>query len=177
MKREFLQSLKENEQPLSKQTIDAIMAENGRDIQATRALFADYEQLKAQLQQAQEAAAALQQADAAQWEEKMRQMQLQHEKQLQDLAFDHTLERSIRDMGGRNHKAVAALLELEQIRSSENPNQALQAALETMKQENAWLFETTTPPPYARGTGANAPHLEEQPATLAGALREKFERK
>ena len=44
MKREFLQSLGE----LSKETVDAIMAENGRDIEKTRASFADYETLKEQ---------------------------------------------------------------------------------------------------------------------------------
>ena len=33
MKREFLLNFKVNEQPLPKEIIDAIMAENGRDIQ------------------------------------------------------------------------------------------------------------------------------------------------
>ena len=53
MRREFLQNL-QAEQPLSKQSIDAIMAENGKDIEATRALFADYDSLKQQLATAQQ---------------------------------------------------------------------------------------------------------------------------
>ena len=36
MKREFLQNFKVGDQPLSKEIIDAIMAENGRDIEAAK---------------------------------------------------------------------------------------------------------------------------------------------
>lgn len=170
MKREFLQSLRENEQPLSKQTIDAIMAENGRDIQATRALFADYEEIKQQL------ADARQNMSDGQWEEKFRQAELAHQAQIRAMAFDHTLENAITAMGGRNCKAVSALLDLDSLREQEDPEQAIKQALSQMKTENAWLFATPTPPPYARGTGAHSAQKEE-PATLAGALREKFERK
>ena len=45
MKREFLQEFKVGEQSLPKDVIDAIMAENGRDIQRVKAGFADYEAL------------------------------------------------------------------------------------------------------------------------------------
>ena len=53
MKREFLQELRVGESPLSKEVIDAIMAENGRDIQKAKAAFADYEELKTRLQTAE----------------------------------------------------------------------------------------------------------------------------
>lgn len=53
MKREFLQNLKVGEQTLTKEVIDAIMAENGRDITAAKAdavkPYADYEDLKGRL--------------------------------------------------------------------------------------------------------------------------------
>lgn len=38
MKREFLQNLKIGDAPLSKEIIDAIMEENGRDIEAARSV-------------------------------------------------------------------------------------------------------------------------------------------
>ena len=63
MKREFLQGLKVGESPLPKEIIDAIMAENGRDIEAVKARYADYEALQEQLTQAEAAA-------AKHWEEK-----------------------------------------------------------------------------------------------------------
>ena len=54
MKREFLQNLTVEGKPLSKEVIDAIMAENGRDIERTRAGFSDYESLQQQVLQLQE---------------------------------------------------------------------------------------------------------------------------
>ena len=41
MKREFLQNFKVGEQPLTDEIIEAIMAENGRDVQAEQAKYAD----------------------------------------------------------------------------------------------------------------------------------------
>jgi len=49
MKREFLQNLKIGDQPLSKEVIDAVMEENGRDIEAAKKPFADYDTVKQQL--------------------------------------------------------------------------------------------------------------------------------
>ena len=54
MKRDFLQNLRVGDQPLPKEVIDAIMEENGRDIEAAKKPFADYETIKDQLAQAQE---------------------------------------------------------------------------------------------------------------------------
>ncbi len=42
MEREFLQNLKVGEQALPKEPIDAVMDENGRDIEAAKKPFADY---------------------------------------------------------------------------------------------------------------------------------------
>ena len=49
MKREFLLEFRVGDNPLPKEVIDAIMAENGRDIQKVKANFAAYEELKNQL--------------------------------------------------------------------------------------------------------------------------------
>ena len=50
MKREFLQNFKVGDQPLTKEIVDAIMAENGRDIEEAKKPFADYDSIKEQLQ-------------------------------------------------------------------------------------------------------------------------------
>ncbi len=54
MKREFLQNLKVGEEALPKEVIDAIMAENGRDIEAAKTAavkpYADYNDIKAENQ-------------------------------------------------------------------------------------------------------------------------------
>ena len=159
MKREFLQGLQVGDMPLPKEVIDAIMAENGRDIEAVKARYADAENV------------------AGAWEEKYNQALADHRQQLQDVVFGHNLEKAILAANGRNAKAITALLDVETLKSSENQQTDLEEALRGLKQEYSYLFQSETPPPYARGTGAAAPNENKSPATLAGALLEKFERK
>lgn len=166
MKREFLQGLKVGECFLPKEVIDAIMAENGRDIEAVKARYADYDALK-------EAEAEA----AKQWEEKLNNQVDTHRREMSDLIFSHNLEKAILSAKGRNAKAITALLDIDALKSSENQTADLEEALQNLKQECSYLFHSETPPPYARGTGANQPEVNKSPATLAGALLEKFERK
>ena len=166
MKREFLQGLKVGENPLPKEVIDAIMAENGRDIESVKAHYADYDALKASETEA-----------AKQWEERLNQQVDTHRREMSDLIFSHNLEKAILSAKGRNAKAITALLDIETLKSSENQTADLEEALQQLKQDCSYLFQSETPPPYARGTGANQPEVNRSPATLAGALLEKFERK
>ena len=155
MKREFLQGLQVGNMPLPKEIIDAIMAENGKDIEAVKAHYADYDGLKEQLDQ---------QVDT-------------HRREMSELIFSHNLENAILAAKGRNAKAITALLDIDALKASENQTAALEDALQSLKQDCSYLFQTQTPPPYARETGAQVPETHKSPATLAGALLEKFERK
>ena len=159
MKREFLQGLQVGDMPLPKEVIGAIMAEIGRDIEAVKARFAESE------------------GAAGAWEEKYNQALADHRQQMQDVVFGHNLEKAILAAKGRNAKAITALLDVDALKTSENQQTALEQALQNLKEECSYLFQTETPPPYARGTGAAAPQENKGPATLAGALLEKFERK
>ena len=170
MKREFLQGLKVGENPLPKEVIDAIMAENGRDIETLKARYADYETLQEQLSQAETEA-------AKHWQEQLNQQVDTHRREMSELIFSHNLEKAILSAKGRNATAIAALLDIDTLKSSENQTADLEQALQNLKQECSYLFQSETPPPYARGTGANQPEVNKGPATLAGALLEKFERK
>ena len=149
MKREFLQSLKVGDQPLPKDIVDAIMEENGRDIQAGKV-----------------------------WQEKYAQAQQQHEKALKDVTFGAFLDGAILRAGGRNAKAITALLDVDTLKESQNQNDAIEQALAALKKDCGYLFhETQTPPPYARGTGAAHAPQTDRATTLAGALRERYEGK
>ncbi len=170
MKRELLQGLKVGDSPLPKELIDAIMAENGRDIEAVKARYSDYEALQAQLEQAETAA-------AKHWEEKLNSQVDTHRREMSDLIFSHNLDKAILSAKGRNPKAIAALLDIEKLKASENQTADLEQALQHLKEDCGYLFQSETPPPYARGTGENQPEINKRPATLAGALLEKFERK
>ena len=175
MKREFLQGLQVGDTPLPKEIIDAIMAENGRDIQNVKAHYADYEAMKEQLAKAQETADAAQ--AAKNWEEKYNRAVDTHRQEMHELVFGHNLEMAILAAKGRNAKAITALLDVDTLKASEDQQTALAEALQQLQKECGYLFQTETPPPYARGTGVAAPEENRSPATLAGALLEKFERK
>ena len=153
MKREFLQNLKVGELFLTKDVIDAIMAENGKDIESAKA------------------------AGNA-WEEKYNQAAQAHRQEVEALRFQQALDTAVHQQGGRNVKAIAALLDLEAIKGQEDIPNALQSALEEMEKTHDYLFERVPAPPLlARGTGTQTGEVHHKSTTLAGALREKYERK
>ena len=184
MKREFLQNLKVGELFLTKDVIDAIMAENGRDIESAKQL-------------------------GNTWEEKYNQAVQAHQQELGALRFQSALEAAVRGMDllgsaprqmylqellGFSHPAYGHVpmlmssdgrrlskrdkdLDLDAIRGSVDLPGALKNAVEAVKKEHDYLFVTQTPPLYARGTGTQTGETQAQSATLAGALREKYERK
>jgi len=183
MKREFLQNLKVGDTPLSKEVIDAIMEENGKDINAAKAaavkpytgfddIMAENERLK--IQNAEMEADG---KNARQWKEEYEKALSDHQQQLDGIAFQNVLDNLISASGGRNAKAISALLDLDALRASENRQEAVKQALIKLKAEEGYLFGEQTPPPYARGTGTQIKTNENAPTDLAGALREKFERK
>ena len=172
MKREFLQNLQVGETPLSKEVIDAIMAENGRDIENAKSLFRDYDVLKEKLAAAQSTIESLQGGEN--WEEKYRQAEEKHAAELDALQFSHLLETAVGKCKGRSRKAIEALLDLDALQKSENRETAVENAVEALKTECPYLFEAPLPPLYARGTGAETGDRKEEPATLAGALKERF---
>lgn len=74
MKREFLQNFKVGDQALPKEIIDAIMDENGRDIEAAKKPFADYEAVKAQLQAAKDGLEAFKGVDVDKLQGKIQEL-------------------------------------------------------------------------------------------------------
>jgi hypothetical protein len=132
MKREFLQALME----MPKEVVDAIMAENGRDIQQLR-------------------------TSCQEWEQKYHAARL-----------DGAVGMAIGKAGGRNQKAITALLDLQALRQAEDIQTAAAQAVENVKRECGYLFYTA--PGFAPGTGGVQVGAEEEPQTLAGALKEKF---
>ena len=99
-----------------------------------------------------------------------------HGKAMAAAKMEHTVQTAVQKAGGRNLKAITALLDLDAIGGSEDVPGALEQALQQLKKDSGYLFEAPTPPPYARFTGAPAPEMA-APTTLAGALREKMGRR
>ena len=149
MKREFLQNLTVGDQPLTKEVIDAIMAQNGQDIEAAR------------------------QASAG-WEEKYHLAVASHEKAMAQMKLDSAVQTAVTKAGGRNLKAIAALLDLDTLGKAEDPNAAIEQALQGLQQECAYLFTGAVPPPYGKSAGLGESIA---PASIAGAIRERMNRR
>lgn len=62
-----------------------------------------------------------------------------------DRLFTDTLKEAIRNAGGRNDKAVMALLDLEGLKASKNQSEDIKKALETAKESDAYLFGANEP--------------------------------
>ncbi len=60
-------------------------------------------------------------------------------------AFAGDVENAIKAAGGRNTKAVMALLDLEALKASKNQKEDISSALENVKKENGYMFGSTEP--------------------------------
>lgn len=161
MKTEFLQNFKVGDQTLPKEVIDAILAENGRDIENAKKPYADYDAVKDQLKTAQEGLKAFEGVDVGQLQGKITELtgklsdkDKEWQAKLDGMAFDGRIKDAITAAKGRNAKAISALLDVETLRASKNQEADIKAALEAVKKDNSYLFEAETPPPFASGTGS-----------------------
>lgn len=184
MKTEFLQNFKVGNQALPKEIIDEILAENGRDIEAAKKPFVDYQSIKEQLEEAKKALKAFEGVDASQLQAKIKELQGQltskdkeWQEKLDGMAFDGKIKDAITAAKGRSAKAISALLDMDALRKSSNQDTDIKAALETLQKENGYLFETDPPAPYAPGPGKNPiPGKPDAPISLSAALHEKYDK-
>ena len=164
MKAEFLQNFKLGDAPLPKEAVDAILAENARDVEEAKKPFADYEAIKEQLATATEGLEAFKGVDVKDLQGQVETLQgkreaqaREHAAQLADLAFDGTLKDAITAARGRNDKAIRALLDVDALKASKNQAADIKTALEGLKKDSGYLFDSgETPPPYAAGTGTGS---------------------
>lgn len=91
-----------------------------------------------------------------------------HEAGLEALRFTHRLEQEVTAAGGRNLKAITALLDVDALKEGGDAKEAV----EGLKKECPYLFASAAAP-YAPFTGSK-PQEPEAPQTLAGALKERF---
>lgn len=67
------------------------------------------------------------------------------DKQIADRDFNDLLNKSINNAGGKNVKAVSAMLNLEDLKKSKNQEKDIATALEEVKKNNEYLFNSTEP--------------------------------
>lgn len=153
MKREYLESL-----GLEKETIDLIMAEHGKTVQAVKsdleaeaAVSAD---LKTQLEQRDADLAALKadkasaedlQAKITDLETKYADQLAEHESTVARIRKQSEIKLGVTQAGARNLKAVMALLDDDKIELADDGIKGLTEQLEALKENEAYLFEEAKP--------------------------------
>lgn len=183
MTREFLGNFKVGEASLPKEAIDAIMAENGRDINAEKAKYADYESVKNQLNTAQEGLKkfeGIKPEDAAGYKSQLEKLQAdlkaeqdKHAAELDEINFQNIVKDALQRAKARNVNAVLGALgaeKVKELKDSKDRSKDIDAAVKEAQKEYSYLFDTasTTPPPYAAGTGTGASGTN---PTFADSLR------
>lgn len=161
MQREFLQNFKVGDQPLTKEIIDAIMEENGRDIEAAKKPYADYDAIKEQLETAKNGLKAFEGVDVAKLQGEITTLNGQlatkdqeWQDKLDTMAFEGKIKDAITAAKGKSAKAIAALLDLNALKGSKNQDADIKAALESLKKDSGYLFDDEqVPPPFSAGTG------------------------
>lgn len=168
MKREFLQNIKVGDAALPKEVIDLIMEENGRDIEATKGKFSDYDTIKAQLSEAQATIQGFKdqgqdieavRAKATEWENKYNQAIAAHAEEKAENEFMADIAAEINRRKGRNKDAIIGALgkdRMDALRKSKNRREDIKSEFDAFEKDNAYLFgeDSPAPPPYAPGAGS-----------------------
>lgn len=104
----------------------------------------------------------------AKLQEDLAKQDADYQARVADLEFDGALSQAVAGAKGRSAKAIRAFLDVEALKASKNQEADLAAALEAVKKENAYLFETE--PEYVPPAGG-APSTV---GSLRDAIAEKF---
>lgn len=131
---------------LTAEQVDFVMAEYGKELNPMKAERDSY---KSQLDTAQASLKAMEGVDAAGLQTKITDLTNQLKGKdteiaqiRSDYAFDSAVNDAIRKASGRNEKAIRALLDLDTLKASKNQAQDITAALDTLKKENDYLFQS-----------------------------------
>lgn len=167
MKTDFLKNLGITEQSV----IDAIMAENGKDINAvksnTESLETQINDLKTQLSDRDNQLATLKDSvkdndkltkKITELEEANANSKTEYENKIASMQKIYAIENGVRDAKAKNVKAVMALLDMEKITFTDGKLDGLSKQIEdlTKGEDTSFLFGEQTPPAPS-GTKPNNP--------------------
>lgn len=176
MKRKFLEDM-----GLSKEQIDSIMAENNTDTETARGELeqtkAELEQTKSQLVEANTTIDGFKDYDQVkgqveEYKTKYEQTKAEYEARIADMQFGTSLEAAITAAGGRNAKAIKALLDVEALKTSKDQTADIKAAIETCQKDNGYLFGANEPinNPVAPTGSAGVGGADSNTVTLRAAM-------
>ena len=146
MKTEFLKAL-----GLEQETINKIMEENGKDVNAekekTRKAEGERDNYKTQLDTVNTKLEEFEGVDVKDLQGQITKLQGdlkakddEYAAKEADRLFTDSLTTSIKDAGGRNAKAIMALLDIDALKASKDQTEDIKKALESAKKSDAYLF-------------------------------------
>lgn len=102
------------------------------------------------------------------WKQKHDDLMAKQQKESDERDFSEFLSAAIKEAKGKNPKAIAALLDIPTLKASKNRDKDIKAALESVKGENDYLFDSDdggTPPAKftgeRKGSGGDKKKLSE----------------
>lgn len=151
MKRKDLEDL-----GLEKEAIDKIMAWNGTDIEAEKAkvktVEGERDNYKSQLDTAtaeldkfKDMKPEEMQATITKLQQDLKDKETEYAAKEADRIFQDTLKEAIKNAGGRNEKAVMALLDLDALKKSKDQSADIKKALDAAKESDGYLFGKNEP--------------------------------
>ena len=143
---------------------DAAFLENYKTVAETEKLRAARDNYKDQLETAQNALKEFEGIDVGELQKKIDGLNTELEKKdseyqtkIADLEFSAALDGAIAKSGARNAKAVRALLDLDSLKTSQNRDADIAAAVQAVKDEEGYLFGADEPIDSAvRETGGSS---------------------
>lgn len=144
MKREYLKSLE-----LSEEIIDKIMDENGKDVEAVKNKYVDYDNIKVQLKEANKQIENFKNMDidkikqaADDWKSKFDESEQEHQRQLEELIKETAIKTAIADKA-QDIDIVAKLFDMDKITVDEDGKvSGVNEQLTAMQESKKFLFKT-----------------------------------
>lgn len=135
---------------LNQEQIDYVMAENGKDVNGIKQERDTY---KGQLETAQTTLKSFEGVNVSELQGKIATMsadlankEAEMQKKLADRDFNDLLKTTAESFKPRDIKAVMPFLDTEKLKGSKNQAADIKAAMETVKKDNAYLFQDTQIP-------------------------------
>lgn len=176
MKKEVLQEL-----GLTEEQIAAVLKENETDITAeqkkTQSAELERDNYKGQLDTAQTTLKDFEGIDVNELQTKVQTLttdlatkEAEYQGRIADMQFSDLLKGEIQKRGGRNEKAILGILDVESLKGSKNQSQDIAAALDSIKESDAYLFGAEEPIESPVILGGRTCGMDSNTATLRAAM-------
>jgi hypothetical protein len=174
MKRKFLEDM-----GLTKEQVDLIMSENGKDIETHKN---DAQKYKDDLVKAQETLKSFDGVDVTalrgqitKLTEDLKNKDIQYQKEQDERNFNDLVKSMATEYKARDVKAVLPFLDSEKLMASKNQKDDIKAAFEEVKKNNDYLFLSDKPAPrVVSSTAGPDQNLDDKKTQANEAFRSLF---